>query len=430
MALLFALAAAVSAAAVGVTLNFTHTVQSRKAIQDAADAAALAAVHTAQNHLATNGWSAANAEIARTAGDAAAMKTFAANTATLQFVSTPTEHSTTTIVDALNISSHFDVTADLATIFAQLLGIGSVKIAATSEATLAMPLKYYQFVFLVDVSGSMAVGATSSDITKLTATYDAAFTDNPWCVQAPSSYTSCAFACHDPSNAYPCTQYPDKKTRRTKAASLGIKLKIDYAKSAVATFLGGVQSAIGTGNAVASIYTYATDNYTIDQNVSLSQAQIDAESIEIEPIIPSLNWGYTNTTTALNTLATTLKNVGDGSSATSRKTFVVFITDGIEDNLGFTCYNGRCTGVSYGTGCTKVKNTGATLVSIEATYPVIPGDAQYQTLVAPYATSLQATMKSCATSANWYFSANDGPAITNAMNGALQQVVRGMRLSK
>lgn len=98
--------------------------------------------------------------------------------------------------------------------------------------------------------------------------------------------------------------------------------------------------------------------------------------------------------------------------------------------MGFSCYNGRCTGVSYNTGCTKVKNTGATLISIEATYPVIPGDAQYQTLVAPYATSLQAAMKSCASTSNWYFSAGDGPAITSAMNSALQQVVSGMRISK
>ena len=122
--------------------------------------------------------------------------------------------------------------------------------------------------------------------------------------------------------------------------------------------------------------------------------------------------------------------MGDGTTAVARKTFVVFITDGIEDNLGFTCYNGRCTGTSHGIGCTKVKNTGATLISIEATYPVIPNDPQYQTLVAPFATSLQSAMKSCASTGNRYFSASDGPALTKAMDAALTQVVGNIRLSK
>lgn len=307
--MLFAVASTILVAVVGVTVNFTEAVQARQSIQDAADAAALAGVHAAQNYLATHGWSTTNAALAQTTASTAAKATFAANTAALHFVAAPTENSTTTIVSTLNISSHFDVSADLATIFAQILGMGSVTISATAEATLAMPRTYYQFVFLVDISGSMAVGGTNSDITKLTSTYDANFTDNPWCVQTPSSYTSCAFACHDPSNAYPCTQYPDKKTRRTKAASLNIKLKIDYAKDAVASFLSGVQSAIGSGDAVASIYTYATNNYTIDQNVSLSKAQTDTASIEIETIIPSLNWGYTNTTNALSNLSSALNNV-------------------------------------------------------------------------------------------------------------------------
>jgi hypothetical protein len=68
-------------------------------------------------------------------------------------------------------------------------------------------------------------------------------------------------------------------------------------------------------------------------------------------------------------------------------------------------------------------------VSIEAIYPVITGDTQYNSIVAPHSTAMTVAMKSCATSSSWYFAANDGPCIESAMATAINQITNTLRVT-
>ncbi len=396
--------------AMGGAVDYTLATARRSGLQTAADAAALAASKTAADYIATNGWSTSNAATASTKGIAAAKTAFAANIA-----STVTDETSVTptmaITSAQSIVATVAATETYTTTFLGLIGLPAIDLATTAAATASLPVAYYQFVFLVDISGSMAIGGTASAISTL---------------EASKSFGYCGFACHDPKHYYSSTDY------RALAKTKGISLKIDYVNTATQTFLTSLNTALTSAGAgsLVSIYTFGTSTTTVlSKSSSISTAITKAATIDVESVgKSSTNWGYTKTTSALTTVKNALSNVGDGTTSTSRKTYVVFITDGLEDLPASGTTYGRSTDVAYGTACTAIKNTGATLITIEATYPVV-NDAQYTKIVAPYAALLAPTLKSCASGTSWYFSADDGPAIEAAMNTAVVQITKTLRLS-
>lgn len=397
--------------AMGGSVDYTLAAARRSGLQAATDAAALAASKVAADYIATNGWSTTNAATAASLGNVAAKTAFAANISSSDTDATSVT-PTMTISSAQSINSYVTAGETYTTTFLGIIGASTFDLTATASATASLPVAYYQFVFLIDISGSMAIGGTSSDIATL---------------QASSKFGYCGFACHDPYHYYSSTDY------RALAKTKGISLKIDYVNTATQTFLSSLNTALTAAGAGSktSIYTFGTNFTTVlSGSTSMSTAISKAATIDVEAVgKSSTNWGYTKTATALTSVKNLLTNVGDGTTSTSRKTYVVFITDGLEDLPASGTTYGRSTDVAYGTACTAIKNTGATLITIEATYPVVPNDAQYTQIVAPYASLLAPTLKSCATSASWYFSADDGPAIEAAMNTAVVQITKTLRLA-
>jgi Flp pilus assembly protein TadG len=413
-AIVLALSMIPLAFAVGMAIDYAVAQRNRTELQTAADTAALAASRTAADYISNNGWSTANATAAATAGIAAAKATFAAQTASLVLSTAATITPTMTIPSAQAITANVTVAAGSATTLSGILGLKEIAIGADASAVAALPVSFYQFIFLVDISGSMAIGGTSADIAKL---------------QSNAAFGYCGFACHDPNHYYGSTDY------RALAATKGIDLKIDYVNSAIQTFLTTLNTALtkaGAGSKT-SIYTYATTfNTLLSSTTNMSTAITKAATIDIEAVgKASTNWGYSKTTSALTSLKNVITNVGDGTTTTARKTYVVFISDGLQDLPAPGTTYGRSTDVDYTSACTTIKNLNSnlTLITIEATYPVVPNDDQYDLIVAPYATKMPAAMKACASSASWYFSADDGPAIQAAMNTAVVQITSTLRIS-
>ena len=406
--------------AMGMAVDYAVAVRDRTSLQNAADAAALAASRTAADYLAQNGWSAGNAATAASLGVAAAQSSVDANTTKGMWQVTPAITTTMNVVSASDVSAAVSVTAASPTSLLKVIGITKVDLSATASAKASLPVQYYQFVVLVDVSGSMAIGGTDADIAKL---------------QGSGKYDKCGFACHNPNGYYFYYSNGMKvaKDYRALAKKDGIKLKIDYVNSATQTFFSSLDTALTKAGASASttIHTFGTNFTTILANATtISAATTAAASIDVEAIgTASSNWGYTKTATALTSVKNALKNVGDGTSTTARKTYVVFLTDGLQDLPGSCSAYGRCTDVAYATACTAIKNAGATLISIEATYPVVPSDAQYNEIVAPYAPQFQSVLKGCASGSQWYFAASDGPAIQAAMSSIVSQITKSLRLT-
>eukprot|EP01037_Dinobryon_pediforme_P029450 gene29450-33093_t len=316
--------------------------------------------------------------------------------------------------------------------FLNLAGIANIPVSVSSTATVGGLHEYFQIIFVVDVSGSMSIGGTSTDISNLQS--------------AP--YIGCAFACHDPndyngvtvtsycksnmSNSN-CTStdgsYCPSRTRctnvnspyadkRALAKSYGYKLKIDYVVAAINDFITDLTPSM-TANPdeyLVGIDTFGTTfNVALSPTSTLSSIQTAAAAIDVDAVQPlSNNYGYTYTASGLTSALAKLTNVGDGSTSTSRKTYLIFLSDGVEDVPGSSLW-GRVTDSNYSSACTSIKNSNVSIFSILAPYPAVTGDSQYSTLVAPMIGGVPAVMQGCASSTSNYLVATDGPGIQTAV---------------
>ncbi len=454
IALITALLIPLIIVAAGGVVDLSGEMQAKSQLQDAADAASLAAANAANNYINTNGSAAAQIALATTLAQTTAQKYISANTqyASLSGPITPTV--TTTVSTTTGVTVNISFVGVKKPSFLPLIGINQFNIAISST-TIAPRPAYYQIVFLVDISNSMAIGGTSAAITALEA----------------NSQINCAFACHDPNHydnngcytaATTTTKHGQTTTTpavnncdyRAIAKTAGIQLKIDYVNTAIQDFLTQLApySSAYPGHFSVGIDTYGT-NLTVVQapTTNITTAQTAAQSIDVEAADPAspTNYGYTTTTAALNALlpvtgsASTspmnLANVGDGSSATSMVTYVIFLSDGVEDLPSSATIWNRNTDLSYVSACTALKNLNPNLrmFSIWAQYNVINPDStgEYPVLIAPLATgspSIQSAMQSCASPSNstqtYYMVASDGPGIQAAVTTTFNVIINGTGL--
>jgi hypothetical protein len=187
-----------------------------------------------------------------------------------------------------------------------------------------------------------------------------------------------------------------------------------------------------------AIYTYGT-NFNVIQKptTKISDAIKAANIIDMDTISPaSANWGYTQTTTAMNNLlsgANKITGVGDGTSATSMQTYVVFLSDGTEDVPNPGGPYGRIVDLKYAQACSAIKGSKISMFSIWAQYfPVQDGQYYYDFNTPSVATGLAsqvpAAMQACASSPSQYFVASDGAAILAAATSTFNQITTDARV--
>ncbi|MGC1301009.1 MAG: TadE/TadG family type IV pilus assembly protein [Caulobacteraceae bacterium] len=430
--------------AAGGTTDLAMMMFAKTQMQDTADAAGLAAVNAANAYLSAQSTvGAAQIAQAQTVAQTTAASYIAANSSNIALTA-PLTPTTTTSVTNGGVTVQVNFTGSKPAIFLPLIGVNQLNIDISSATTAPKP-SYYQIVFLVDVSNSMAIGGTQAAIASLQS----------------NTLIDCAFACHDPNhydnpaapnNCYfPATTKTtttgsgrNKKTtttttpavndcdKRALAAAAGIQLKIDFVNQAVQTFLTqlGPYASAYPNHFTVGIYTFGTGVNTLTApTTNLANATTAAKAIDVEAADDS-NYGYTTTTAALTSLQS-LPNVGDGSSPTSMITYVIFLSDGVEDLPSNATQWGRNTDLNYTAACTKLNKT-MKVFSIWAPYYAIPGDDQYNTLVAPLSNQLGPTMQGCAASPSYYFTANDGPAIQQAVTSTFNVIITnsGLRVSQ
>ena len=423
--------------ALGGAVDFATVVSAKNQLQDTSDAAALAAAGAANSYLSTNGSGATQVAQATQLAVTTTQNFVNANTRNGLLTGAPTVTVTTTMsasVATVNVT----LKASVKPAFLQLAGINSFPLTITSQTTMTPGTRYYQVIFVIDVSNSMGIGGTAAAITALN----------------NNSQIGCAFACHDPNSYsaattscltagyYTITSYfPLRETwnppvnncdKRAIAKANNILLKIDYVNQAVQSFITQISSYSTSSPAHFSIGidTYGTTfTQALAPTTDMTAAQTAAAAIDVENAAPYSpgNYGYTYTANSLTTALQHLTNVGDGSSTTKMLTYVVFLSDAVEDVPGASQW-GRVTDLNYTTQCAALKAAGVNMFSIWAPYYAIPGDSQYQALVAPINAQLGPTMQSCATSSSQYFQANDGPAIQTAVNSTFNIIIANANL--
>ena len=408
----------------GLAIDYGILLSNKAKLDAAADAAAIAAVTKARTVIKGGGL----LTDALAQGKQQGQSAFAANAGRVAFSTqgsiVPDVQFQPTLGQSLTVTVSYTMKSQSQ--FGKLFNVDSYSIGgSTSSNTVLMP--YYQFIFVVDVSNSMAVGATSGDISGLM--------NDPNVTAATKKLTgesSCAFACHSSSPS---------KDPRTAAKNDGWKLKIDYVNSAVTTFVQqldqkttsnvALQGSRVLGNFAVGIDQFGTKfNQTQAPVAPPSSALSAAQNIDVETDNPSSNHGYTYTSTSLTSALSLIGNIGDGSSPQSQATYLIFVSDGVEDVSSPGNHWNRNTDLSYTTACNTIKQKGITLITIEAAYPNIPGDNQYATLVAPFqppaTPSMQSSMQACASDTSWAYRADDGPGIVTAVNSVLGKVMQGL----
>jgi Flp pilus assembly protein TadG len=437
VAVIFALSIVPVILAVGGAVDFTTAVTARNQLQDTADSAALAAAGAANSYLTANGSSAAQVAAATQLATATSQNFVNANANASLLTGAPTV-TVATVMNASVATVNVTVQANVKPAFLQLAGITNIPLTLTSKTTMTPGTKYYQVIFVIDVSNSMGIGGTAAAITAL----------------QNNSQIGCAFACHDP-NSYSAattsclaagfysrqTSWPFSQVwnlpvnncdKRAIAKADNILLKIDYVNQAVQSFISQLSSYAGSSPSHFSvgIDTYgSTFNQALAPTPNMTTAQTAASTIDVEnaqPLAPS-NYGYTYTANGLTSALQTLTNVGDGSSATKMLTYVVFLSDAVQDVPGASQW-GRVTNLGYTAQCTALKAAGVNVFSIWAPYYAITGDSQYDTLVAPMTSQLGPTMQGCASNSGQYFQANDGPAIQSAVNSTFNIIIANANL--
>ncbi|GBR06682.1 pilus assembly protein TadG-related protein [Acetobacter oeni] len=433
---------------ISTATNMSVVLNTRTQLQNIADAASLKAAQAANNSLVSAGTSASDTT-AQQVAETTAQQSVTAN-ATLSNIS-PIPTTTVTYTPVTQYSGSVTVTLASTPAFflPNLVPALSGPVTVTSTSSMSAANSYLQVIFVVDVSNSMTVGGTSTAITTL-----------------KNTASQCAFACHDTNGYYyaasnkTCTtslslQTSSSKTpvcdMRAYATANGIDLKIDYVKQAMQSFTSEISTfaASNSNHLTIGMTTFGTSVIrTLAPTTDTTAVTAAADALDVENATPyfnaqdnpsgandraDYNGGRTMTSDALTQVAGQLTNVGDGSSPTKMKTYVIFLSDGAQDvyiNSAALVY--RNVNVDYTAACTTLKNMGVQLFSIWVPYYTDTSNSIFNLYIAPIdgtgTGSMEGSMQSCATKSDDYFQADDGTAIQAAFTATLDAIINDSSL--
>ncbi len=416
-AVMFALSAPVLIVLLGLGLDYLSGLSFKTRWDTAADAAALAAVQAAEAYVKANAATVAEPALvtnAEAAGVAAGRKAFHANAG----ASAATESVTPTVAMSQS-GTQFTATATYAgamgTHFGGLVGISSLAISGASVATASMTT-YINYYIIVDISQSMGFGSTQTDMSNLySLTLSMGYFDN--------NEPGCVFGCHTATYGRPLTN-------EQVAHNNGITLRIDAARTAMQDVISQASALSTVGNIQIGLYTMQlnpiTNSYrTVTLSSSTSNyAKLTTANNKMD-LGPNTSVGLADTDLA-DSLQDFGANIvpanGTGFSPSSPLNYVFVVTDGLVDKTGMLCLYNHCTGVIPNSTCSQLQQN-STVGVIYTTYlPIykqnnsaLGYDADYIAFVLPYQSAIRPSLLSCASSANYFFQADDGPALIAAM---------------
>jgi Flp pilus assembly protein TadG len=429
VALVVALCAPLLVSVIGFAADYGYATYINQGLQSAADAAVLAA--TSQS-AATSGGGYGNTSWLTSYG----ADVFQGNIAKL-----PVSNVTPSFSVVSNGTGGVVATASYSypvpTFISGIIGISTITVTGSAKAS-ANPLTYINYYILVDVSQSMGIAATQSDMNTL---YNRVVQYG----NGSGGETGCTFGCHVQTGSQPYTN-----EYLAHNISPKVTLRIDSAVSAIQTIISLAQSNAGSNqNIKIGLYTMNEDptNGTLVRTISAPSTNYT----NLTTLAATINLGNNNSggmgdsdfTDQLATFNTSdLAANGSGASAASPQNYVFIITDGLSDVPGL-CTSGHCTGALNAANCSALK-ANATVGVVYTTYnPIynyvlsgstyVPGttyETNYSSLVAPYVASIPGALQSCVSSSSYYYEASDGPAITSGMQALFASSLQTAHLTQ
>ena len=310
-----------------------------------------------------------------------------------------------------------------------------------------------QMNMLLDVSGSMIVGATTNDVNLIST-----WVGNNWSQVHYSGDSSqskpCAFACHDEGPTPGNTTPADVQTGLTNAHAAGATTRYDVMTSAASALIDHIQAEVTSGPQAQALSknTYAFNIYSLSDNlVAPTAAYTNTSYSGAKTAISNVKLGVdTHMNEYLPTFVTDIGAGGTGNNATSPLKFVILVTDGVESDFYKDFYSGGNGAVGCNnnpnlsadpawsyytftgcyaspintTYCSQLKANGVVLAVLETPYVPLtgqdPNEQLYELFVrhniypnGPNAPSAVSTaLQSCATT-GYYYQASSSAAISS-----------------
>lgn len=280
-----------------------------------------------------------------------------------------------------------------------MFGVKTLSVAGTAEASMEPPGKsYLDLYLLMDTSQSMGLAATESAQNYMLA------------------QVGCQFGCHVPG--------ADANYKTMK--SLGLPMRIDVLRDGTVEMLKIADQSANT-QIRAGLWTFHetfTEQVALTSNLSYVQQSVTAVDL------PTYEDG-THTDAALAKMTAIVPTSGDGSKSNLPKSFVFLITDGTQDGTrtGYWPASelllnnaGQSVAAVDPAACDGLKQKGVTVAVLYTTYLAVPGQVQYETMIAPGAPKIPENLQACA-SPGFYIEASDATAIKAAMTQLLAKAV-------
>ena len=430
---------------VGLGIDYGVALSAKSKLDNAADAAAIAAVATAKAYVAANPNDANLTANAIAAGKDRANRAFAVNAARVPFTTVQVPAITLTR-SAQTFSASVQYQAVARNNFGQIFRQASTNLGGNTAAAADIP-SYLDFYLLVDVSASMGLPSTLSGQNYLAA-----------------NNGNCQFACH----------FPDQVGGYNFAVSHNIQLRSGAVNSAVCGLLGLARTPSVPNQYRVGLYPFVTQmatlsplssNYaalwsaaTCDQaNPTAFTTLLDSGATQLSTFGDTSTGdgsGGTHFETSLASIQSTIGPYGDGSSATKSKPFVFLITDAMENTQQFALSSGnkwyypggssisQQRNRSWWTGtnpvaidpnlCAALKAAGATVSILYIPYTTLTVTDQntWETQQANAASAnIPSVLPQCATP-GFFQTANTPADINNALAAMFNQAIQVAHLLK
>ena len=414
IAILIALIGTILIVAVGVTLDVIEVINLKSRLQAAADAASLTGAIAARDS-ASGGAQAAD----RTTAQTAANTHFAAAGGSGPVVTGASKIT----YDSGLLTSTFDWQSAFAPRFSKAIGIHTWPIAGSSSAKVGVSQPgHVDIYFVIDASHSMAIGATASDQSIML------------------NKIGCTIGCHLATGS----------DTITKARNAGATLRFDVVKSAISAILTKAKTvqaaAIAAGRGPVIRIAFLSYSNTMKTSFALSSdltaATTALSSLDVDTAVGQTGTNFHTLFSSLN--AVSMVN-GDGKTASTPKSFVILMTDGVEDSViqtgsGPTKLGRDPTFVNYSpydretstgfnwdiqgfdpTLCSTLKSKGTNLMTLNVEY-LVPtlspdsGDPRYLFVKNTLKSKIQTNMASCASKSEMALYASSSSDITTAVD--------------
>ncbi len=418
IAILFALGLMAILLAVGGAIDYSMAYSAKLRLNDAADAAALAAIAEQSPGVIASLQNGDTGHLDLATKDARAWFDVQVGDQLKSWI-TKTDFEVNRVGGVFVSVVSYE--AQVPTSFMQLVGYKTVTVSGEVRAKY-VPSNYIDFYMFLDNSPSMGLGATTQDIAALERAT----------ARMPKD-SNCAFACHVENS---------KDDYYKLAKNLNITTRIQMVAKATEAMITTAHDTRRYSDQYAmAVYSLGekAQNAKLTRHTKLTTdlKAVAKAAGEVDLMtIPSHSYPnlQTDLVSAIDELGKKIKTGGSGMSAADRDKVLFMVTDGVEDTrrrkgcIKKLSGSDRCQAPLDYAVCEDIKGKGIRIAILYTTYQKIEQNAWYRKWIKPFRDEIGPRLEACATP-GLYFEVSPSAGISEAMKALFEKISNTPRLT-